>query len=178
MFMASLRDDVKKKEIMAYSKEIDEALTIVEKRRGTDDDADDLLDACLWPHSVFCREALAGCSERDFRDLAEPTKTDLRDAACGISSKPIEDLHRNLNVKAKQNMNGGLSRHGRWHTAMTCPVLQDNEILMPKPTSEQQRAARTKGLNNPSYKVDVKMFSLGEEVYKDVLTKNERSRSL
>jgi len=158
---------------MTYAKELDTALAAIEKHVDSNDDAADLVDACLWPHSVFSRESLVGASERDFRDLSEYTKKDLKDAACGPSSKPVEDLHRNINVKARQNLNGNVSRHDRWHTTMTCPVLPDNGIKIPKATPEQARAAAATSLKKDSYKCNGKKFSMGDEIYKDLLTKND-----
>ena len=77
-------------------------------------------------------------------------------------------------MKARQNLNGDVARHDRWHTTMTCPVLPDNGIRIPKATPEQARAAAAATyLKKDYYKCGGKKFSMGDDIYKDLLTKND-----
>ena len=169
MFMACLRDSKETERVMKQAKDMNDALQEVEARMATDDGAKDLINSCMWPHSPFARETLVGCEEREFKDLADPSRRDLKGASFGASSKPVEDFHRNVNVKARQGMNGNVSRHTRWHTCLTAPVLKDNEIALPEPTNQQVRTAVGTRLNNASYEVSAKDFSLGSECFKDIL---------
>jgi hypothetical protein len=47
--------------------------------------------------------------------------------------------------------------------------LKDNEIALPEPTNQQVRTAVGTRLNNASYEVSAKDFSLGSECFKDIL---------
>ena len=136
-----------------------------------------VIQAALWPFSSFCREALVGCYECDFKDFSTYTTQDLSDAARAFGVKAIEDLHRCLNVKAHQNYNGKCSRTLRWHTAQTAGLVEEIDRKQPDPTDEQRRTAATNTLPNTSYQATHSEYSLGEEIHKDLLSDKEHCLS-
>ena len=81
----------------------------------------------------------------------------------------MEYFHRNVSVKSRHGRNGNVSRHARWHACLAAPVLEDNEIFSPEPTSQQVRDSVGTRLNNESYDVGAKNFSMGSECFKDIL---------
>ena len=136
---------------------------------ATNPDVEKLFRAMLWPKSVWCREAITGCAECDFERFAEDTLDDLKIACRAMTVKPIEDLHRNLNVKARQDYNGDISRNMRWHTAKSCDVIEDMDHKQPVPTSEDKFQANKEKLSCKHYDVRAINFSMGEHIFKDLL---------
>ena len=152
-----------------------EMLLVFEPLRAAHKGIRDALDACLWPTSPFVRETLVGAFECDFHGFAPQTNQDIQDASCSLTVKPVEDLHRNLNVQAKLNYNGNLCRNGRWHVAQTCNVLRDIDRKPPPVTVEDRKVATKKQLNNHMYETTDKDYSLGHDVHKDLLNAKEIS---
>ena len=153
------------------AKDLYEALEVFEPLRGDYVYIDTLLEACLWPSNAWVREALIGARECRHKDFAAQTKEDLKNIASkGFNVKSIEDLHRNVNIKARQNFNGNVPRAGRWHVAHTAGVIEDLGHTQPDPTPEECRAAAKETLNAKSFVPSSPDFSLGEDIFNDLLT--------
>lgn len=155
--------------ILAWLKEIAEALDVVMPKYQHDALLREIIDATLWIHSPFCAEILVSAAECNYTRLGPHIEQDLMALTKGIGGKPIEDLHRVLNVAKKQAMNLKLSRDSRWHYQMVSDVIADNEIRMPKIHSWDSSEAKKTRLDNASYSCDSSQFSLGEDVYKAFL---------
>jgi hypothetical protein len=153
---------------MTWTEQLYNAVKVFEPLR---DDAiiEKVWQGALWPESVFVRESPIGAFEMGFKNFARATQEDLKNAAKGFNVKSIEDLHRNLNVKSKQNYNGNIGRSQRWHVAQTCGVIEDLDRKQVDPTAEQIRNATKTPLNNPSFKPFAREFSIGEDIHKDLL---------
>ena len=115
------------------------------------------------------REAILGAWECDFKQFSEKTDHDLSNAARGFNVKSIEDLHRNLNVAARQNFNGKISRQARWHVAQRCGVIESLDHHVCEPTAEDERDSVNAPLNNNSFIPNPAKFSMGPETYRDLL---------
>lgn len=125
--------------VLEWTKQIHTMLKKLEPLADTDPEVDKLLKAMLWPTSVWVREAITGCAECSYRGFAADTLEDLTIACRGFTVKCIEDLHRNLNVKARQDYNGDISRSMRWHVANTCEVIENMDHKQPEPTPQEKR---------------------------------------
>ena len=168
--MLYLSDDVaEQNSVLAFTKKLHVMLDKLEPLASINPAVEKLLGAMLWPSSVWCREAITGCAECDFLRFAKDTSDDLKTACLGFTVKCIEDLHRNLNVKARQDYNGDISRNMRWHVAKTCGVIEDMDHQQPIPTSEDKFKAGKEKLNHRHYGVCTFDFSMGEEIFKDLL---------
>jgi hypothetical protein len=167
------KDPEDKLEVMKWTEALYNALEIFEPLRHDHAHIARLLQACLWPTNVFSREAMIGAWECGFKHFSQHTLEDLAAVARSHAVKSIEDLHRNLNVQARQNYNGKLSRHDRWHVAQTCGVMEDMDRKTCVPTTEEKRMAAKESLTNKSYIPNAKEFSMGEDVYKDLLSTKE-----
>ena len=73
--------DNEKRQIMAWTKRLHEALVVFEPLRNAHKHIDNLLTSCLWPESIFCRETICGAEERHFEDLADDSMKKLEDAS-------------------------------------------------------------------------------------------------
>ena len=84
-------------------------------------------------------EAITGCAECEFKDFATQPKDDIGNFSKGCTIKPIEDLHRNIGVKARQNYNNNVPRAGRWHVTQTANIIEEMGHRQPEPTAEDNR---------------------------------------
>ena len=167
------KSDEERQKIMQWTKELYDMLNVFEPIRDLHPFIDQALTAALWPQSVFCRETIVGARETEFEGLAPMSTKTLICAARAFGVKPTEDLHRCLNVQARLNYNGNLSRDARWHTAWTCGVIEANDRKGPRIGEENRREAVQNKLNNKTYEVKSSEFSMGEEVFKDLLNTKE-----
>ena len=155
---------------MIWVKALYDALEKFEPLRDHYDYIEKLLAAALWPTNVFVREAIVGAWECDFKQFSEKTTHDLENAARGFTVKPIEDMHRNCNVAARQNFNGKLSRQARWHVTQQCGVIENMDHKPCDPTVSDVRDSANESMSAKSFIPNAAKFSMGPEVYKKCLT--------
>ena len=172
-WMAQFKSNDEKQKTLLWTKDLYESLIIFEPLADACDYIKDLLGAMLWPTSIFCREVIVGCFESDFSDFALESQRDLDKASKIFTVKAVEDTHRGLNTKQRQNMNGKLGRHSRWHTALTCKVIEEIDRQLPTITQEHRRAAASDSLTVGSYDVKNNSFSLGEQAFSELLTQKD-----
>ena len=148
-----------------------EALEVFEPLRGDYVYIDTLLEACLWPSNAWVREAPIGARECLHKDFAAQTKEDLKNIAPkGFNVKSIEDLHHNVNIKARQHFNGNVPRAGRWHVAQTAGVIEDLKHTQPDPTPEECRVAAKETLNAKAFVPSSPEFPSVKIYFNDLLT--------
>ena len=162
-------DVAEQNSVLTFVKQLDEMLTKLEPLASTNPAVEKLLESMLWPLSTWVREAMVGCAECDHKRFAADTVADLKIAVKGFTVKCIEDLHRNLNVKARQDYNGDVSRNMRWHVAKSCRVIEDMDHHQPSPSADNKVQAAKEKLNLRHYDVCTSKFSMGQEIFKDLL---------
>ena len=163
------RDPAQTRSSMIWVKALYDALEKFEPLRDHYDYIEKLLAAALWPTNVFVREAIVGAWECDFKQFSEKTTHDLENAARGFTVKPIEDMHRNCNVAARQNFNGKLSRQARWHVTQQCGVIENMDHKPCDPTVSDVRDSANESMSAKSFIPNAAKFSMGPEVYKKML---------
>jgi hypothetical protein len=161
--------DNEKRQIMAWTKRLHEALVVFEPLRHAHKHIDNLLKSCLWPESVFCRETICGAEERHFEALADDSMETLEDASKAFGTKSVEDQHRCLNAQQHRNLNGKLCRHSRYHVALNAGVIEEMDRVRPPIDPDIKAAAARTQLNKDQYCPTSKDFSLGEECYNDLI---------
>ena len=147
---------------------------VFEPLADEDENMEELVDECLWPSSVFVREALISAHECGFKGFGSQITTDLQHISSGFGVEPIETTHRNINVAARQNVNLKLSRNSRWTACLNSSVAKDNEIKVPKILDSDKVNAKKMMLTNRHYEVAGKagLFSMGGKVYSQLLEKD------
>lgn len=133
-FLKSLSDQAEHhKEAMNFASQLWEVLNVFEPLADNDPCYKKALGACLWPESVFTREALVGAYECDFQRFPPEINRDLKDIARSMgTSQPCEMAHRVLGQAAKESINGRLGRITRWHRVMTASILEEMDRLPPR----------------------------------------------
>jgi hypothetical protein len=171
--MASFHSAREKTRTMEFTKKLWDGLQVFEPLAEKNEHIDYLIKSMLWPSSTFVREGLVGAFENDFEKFSPQTEQDLEDAARAMGVKVIEDLHRNLNLKARQAMNDQCTRTTRWATGISCGVVQGNDRELATPSDQDYRDAKRIKLNHHSYETVNKNFSLGEAIFDDMLNQKE-----
>ena len=173
-FMAKFRDETTKRETMAWAKKLWETFKVFDALRDTYGYIDDLMTAAYAPDNVFVREALVGAYECGFEDFCLQTNRDLQEFAKGLGIKVVEDLHRTMGIKAKQNYNDELSRHSCWNVARQFNVVEAAGRTQVTVTEDDRRIGVKNKLPLGAYEPKAKEFSLGEDMYKEFLKKQDR----
>jgi hypothetical protein len=171
--MAQFRNDVEKKKVLTWARELWETFEVFDALRDEYSYVDDVMKAAYVPDSVFVRECLIGCYECDFERFPKQVDADLQDVASGLGVKMVEDTHRTLGIKAKQNYNDNLSRHARWGVAIHSGIVEANDRTNCKADDETRLSSKKDTLKLDDYKPKASKFSLGEDCYKQLLTKED-----
>lgn len=135
---------------------------------------DDLMTAAYALDNVFVREALIGAYECGFEGFCLQTNRDVQDVAKGLGIKTVEDLHRTMGIKAKQNYIDERSRHSCWNVARQSNVVEAAGRTQVTVTDDDRRNVVKNTLPLGAYESKDKEFSLGEDMYKEFFEKQDR----
>ena len=172
--MGYLGNGKQRTDVLNFAKDAWDMLEVFEPLALKDPEYEELLKACLWPKSPFCREALISSREATFKSLGKSIETDLRLASGGPGAVLVENSHRTMNQQSRANLNGKLGRSGRWAACQNSGLLEDNEIRPPKPNNADELAAKHTVINNAIFDTVGKetKFTLGAEIFDAILQKD------
>ena len=95
--MKALGEDADQTELMQWMSTMRPILVWADENGEENDCVQNLVDAALWPHSLFCKEAFVAADEMEYKGFP----SDFQDELCEVAelwatSKPCETAHSKI----------------------------------------------------------------------------------